>query len=420
MSSAAKDRPSRYRWAALALALLAQTGANLVHQAIAPLSPLFQQDLGLTRTQVGLVSSASSVGVWSIALAGGLLTDRFGVRKILSMCLIAIGSVMLSTLIAGSLFHLIVIMLLAGVARGSIFPSSTKGVAEWFPPRERATAMGIKQLGMPISGILAAALLPALGLALGWRAAFSTPGLFALIAAVAFILFYYNPQVSTVGKAARLSIRRTIVELARNRMLLTLSLVGFFYLFVMLALIAYLALYFNEVALLSSVPDEPKRIVAAGGFLAVCNLGGAAGRVFWGVVSDRLFDSQRAMVLAIIGGLSALMLAILGSVGSNCPLELLIVVAFACGATGLGWNGVYGTLITDTVSRKYAATGIGLSMTLTDIATIIAPPIFGMVVDSTASYSIGWLTFSLFPIAGCFVAVALSRQEKLLKTMSTS
>ena len=215
-----------------------------------------------------------------------------------------------------------------------------------------------------------------------------------------------------------MNVRRAMRELLHNRMLLTLSAVGFFFLFTQFALVTYLVLYFKEVALLAVIPDEATRIVAAGGYLATCHVGGAFGRIFWGLVSDRLLNGYRAIVLAMIGGISASLLALLGIASSGWPIWLLTAIAFGCGATALGWNGVFGTLVTDTVGRKYAATGVGLSMTMTDIATISAPPLFGFLVDMNAGYSVAYLVISLAAATGCLIALNLHRQEKRLQTSS--
>lgn len=365
-----------------------------------------------------MVSSAASVGVWSIVLMGGLITDRFGVRKVMAFCLIATGCIMSSMLMANSLFFLLAVMFLSGLARGPVFPSSTKAVAEWFPARERATAMGINRLGLPIAGISAASILPAFGLAVGWRTAAAVPGLLVLISGIAVALYYRDAPVPVLGKASPVNVRRAMRELLHNRMLLTLSAVGFFFLFTQFALVTYLVLYFKEVALLAVIPDEATRIVAAGGYLATCHVGGAFGRIFWGLVSDRLLNGYRAIVLAMIGGISASLLALLGIASSGWPIWLLTAIAFGCGATALGWNGVFGTLVTDTVGRKYAATGVGLSMTMTDIATISAPPLFGFLVDMNAGYSVAYLVISLAAATGCLIALNLHRQEKRLRTSS--
>ncbi len=366
----------------------------------------------MTKAEVGLLSSATSIGAWCLVLVSGLLVDRFGIRRIMSLGLVATGTLLLSMALTNSYIQAIAVMFVAGVTRGTVFPSSTKAVLEWFPPRSRATAMGIKQMGLPISGVAAASTLPALGLLLGWRGAIAIPGL--MIAAVGIVagILYRDAADRPRGPSGGVGVRTAVVELLRNRSLLVLCVVGFAFLMVQLPLLAYLGLYFNEVVLTSTIPDEETRLVAAGGYLAVLQVGGALGRVSWGMVSDRLFRGRRMVVLAIVGALSVLMLLVVRSLGPGNPLWWLTAVVFLSGTMAVGWNGVYNALLTETVGHKYAATGVGLSMTLTEVGTISGPPLFGFVVDVTGSFQAAWLLLSGIAAAGTLVAAAADRGER--------
>lgn len=392
--------------------MLSQSSASFVLSSPSPLAPLFQPDLGLTKAEVGFLSSATSAGAWAVVLVAGLLTDRYGTRKVMSIGLILTGGLMLSMSLVDSLVQAVGIMFVAGLARGAIPPSSTKAVLQWFPPSSRATAMGIKQMGLPVSGVLAASILPTLGLALGWRRAMAIPGLFIAAAGVLAAAFMREaPGIESVSARA-IETRQAMVDLMRNRMMLILCCMAILFHMVQLSMITYLALYFKDVVLVSSVPDQAMRIVAAGGFLAVCQVGGAMGRPGWGIVSDRLFGGRRMAVLAVIGTLSGLTSILMAIVDSAWPLSLLTVAAFVFGTAALGWNGVYNALLTETVNPKYAATGVGLSMTVTELGTIIGPPLFGMVADVTGFYQPAWIFLGCVSAAGAAVALFATRWER--------
>lgn len=330
----------------------------------------------------------------------------------MSLGLVATGSLLLSMSLTTSFIQAIAVMFAAGIARGAVFPSSTKAVLEWFPLRTRATAMGVKQMGLPLSGVAAASILPVLGLALGWRTAIAVPGLLIVFVGVATAILYRDSTDSSRMASGGVGFREALVELLRNRSLLVLCCVGFAFLIVQLPILAYLGLYFNDVVLVSSVPDGAARLVVAGGYLAVLQMGGALGRVSWGMVSDRLFGGRRMVVLAIIGGLSALVLLVVQGLGQEDPLWWLTTVVFLCGMMAVGWNGVYNALLTETVGRKYAATGVGLSMTVTEVGTIAGPPLFGFVADVSGSYRTAWLFLVVIAVAGALVAAAAARGER--------
>src|SRR5439155_4906664 len=65
------------------------------------------------------------------------------------------------------------------------FPISTTAAMSWFPPRRRATVVGLKQVGLPFGGMLGAAIVPTLALRLGWRLAVAVAALLVVVCAAA-------------------------------------------------------------------------------------------------------------------------------------------------------------------------------------------------------------------------------------------
>ena len=62
--------------------------------------------------------------------------------------------------------------LVIGLGYGPITPASSHVLARTAPPSRMALTFSIKQTGVPAGAALAGALLPALALRIGWRAAF--------------------------------------------------------------------------------------------------------------------------------------------------------------------------------------------------------------------------------------------------------
>jgi ACS family hexuronate transporter-like MFS transporter len=69
---------------------------------------------------------------------------------------------------------------LLGVGESGNFPAAIKTTAEWFPRRERALATGIFNSGANIGAVFAPAIIPAIAVAYGWRAAFVIIGALGL------------------------------------------------------------------------------------------------------------------------------------------------------------------------------------------------------------------------------------------------
>lgn len=205
--------------------------------------------------------------------------------------------------------------------------------------------------------------------------------------------------------------REALGAVVRNRRLWQLSLVSVLYVSVQLSLTTYLAIYFKEVVLVGVIDDESARVVAAGGFLALCQLGGTFGRVFWGVVSDRYFHGKRMSVLMITGVFTIIASAITSQLSPAFPFWLLSVIVFMFGVSGVGWNGLYHVAMAETAGQKYAATGVGMSMSMNQIGTFFGPPLFGLVVDVSGSYQTAWLLMALLATIGTAMALLNMRGE---------
>lgn len=136
------------RWPVLALITLAHALGALSVLSVAPLSPFLLEALDLGRAQVGLFLPAVYLGGVLMALPAGWLTDRLGVRLTLGGGLLVIGALVLTAAFARSLGALLGALAVAGSGFSVLNPSTGKAVVEWFPPRRRGVAMGIKQTGL--------------------------------------------------------------------------------------------------------------------------------------------------------------------------------------------------------------------------------------------------------------------------------
>src|SRR5437773_6395475 len=120
-----------------------------------------------------------------MSLFAGMLADRWGTAKtlVLGQALIAAG--LLGASAARSYAVFITLMIVAGVGYGTLNPASTTAAMSWFPPRRRATVVGLKQVGLPFGGMLGAAIVPTLALRLGWRRAVVVGALLIVVCAAA-------------------------------------------------------------------------------------------------------------------------------------------------------------------------------------------------------------------------------------------
>lgn len=124
--------------------------------AMAVTLPYIKSDLRMTAVEAGLVMSAFFLTYSISQIPGGLLADRFGVRRITTFALVWWSILTAVTGSVTSFAQMIATRLLFGLGEGAFFPCTAKGVALWFPKRNRGSANAI----MLSSSRLGAAMAP--------------------------------------------------------------------------------------------------------------------------------------------------------------------------------------------------------------------------------------------------------------------
>jgi ACS family hexuronate transporter-like MFS transporter len=95
---------------------------------------------------------------------------------------------------AGSVFSFAGCRFLLGIGEAGNFPGSVKAISEWFPPKERAIATGIFNLGAGTGGVIAPPLVGWIIIKFGWQAAFVTTGAVGFLWVILWLVFYYEPE----------------------------------------------------------------------------------------------------------------------------------------------------------------------------------------------------------------------------------
>lgn len=88
-------------------------------------------------------------------IGGGKLMDVLGTRRGFLVVTIFWSLAVMSHGLAGGIVALLISRVLLGIGEGGGFPGITKAIAEWFPIRERSTAMGLVNAGTAVGGMVA-------------------------------------------------------------------------------------------------------------------------------------------------------------------------------------------------------------------------------------------------------------------------
>jgi ACS family hexuronate transporter-like MFS transporter len=368
----------------IALILTAQTVVNVGPLGIPAIASLIRTDLGLTLAQAGSFLSAYYIGPSLVSLPAGTLADRWGVKRMLVLGQVVIAAGLLAASFATSYTALTLLLIAAGFGYGMLNPTSTKAVMGWAPTAHRATLVGLKQVGLPLGGMLGAAL-PALPLAVGWRRALIVSAVLIALGAVAGLLVYHDPPDAPLPPVVPGS-RGTLASVLTSRDLWLLSLATAVFAAMQTVWMSFLVLYLQTAVGLS--------LIAASRLLALAQFGGMTGRVLFGVLSDRLFGGRRRLPLVLAGIGSAACTIVIASTGAGASTTGLSVLAFLFGVMGIGWNGVQHTWMAELAGRRAAGTAVGLGLGVSSAGVTLGPLAFGYVVQSVGGFHGPWLALA--------------------------
>lgn len=371
-----------FRWTILALISVSHIIGAVAQYGINTLAPFYRQDLQLSRAQIGLFFTAFYMGMAGLSFAAGWLADRLGVRATTLNGHLALGLCTIAAASAPSFGWAFISFFLAGLGYSFLNPASTKGVMAWFHSDERATAMGIKQTGVPAGGVVAAVLGPSLVLLAGWRGALAGFGLINLLFGFFFWSLWREPRGETGNPEPPDSSSQKIKGVLKVESLLIVSFGTAVFLVAQMSLLTYMPLYLKETMGFSAY--------WASQALALTQIGAMVGRIGWGVVSDRLFRGERKNVLLLIGSLSVVFTLSLSLLPPVTSLFILLPLIFLAGLCMVGYQGVYYALIGELAGKARTGAALGLVITVNSVGAIFGTPFFGYLVDVSGSYAIAW------------------------------
>lgn len=170
MSAPAQPVPSgRYLRYALGLLAFGNLLNYLDRNIILALFEPIKHDLHITDTQLGWLGSSFAIMFALGALGAGVLSDLRSRRSVIAGGLALWSGFTALGGLAGSYWQLFTTRGVVGVAESSYLPSAQALLADYFPDRGRAQAMGIFWIGLAVGGVMAVWVGGHLATAFGWR-----------------------------------------------------------------------------------------------------------------------------------------------------------------------------------------------------------------------------------------------------------
>ena len=374
-----------YSWVVVALVVAITIAIAFTQWGFAALYPFIQEDLHITLAQLGLIASGLHIGGVVTALLAGWLVDVIGARRLMTLGLVmmVVGLLVFSQM--RDLVYLFLLAFLIGASFSGSLPSKTKAIMEWVSPRSRGRALGAEEAGIPIGGIIAAALLTFLAVTFSWRIAVMVMAIALAVSGTLFFAVYRDkPSGYTEGRE-RSKPGRKLPQVAKNRDIWLTSLYGTSFSGVNVAVLTYLVVFLKDQAIGLGLSDG-----VAGSCLAVAMAGAVIGRFGSGMVSDLLLSANRVVALIFLGILSGVSLALIAWIPSDAPLVLVFFLVFLVGLSTMGGAGLYVALLAELAGPALTGTTMGFSGMVSRVGSFGIAPLFGYAVDRSDSYDVSW------------------------------
>jgi MFS family permease len=144
MPETVRPRPSAlYRWTVLIFISVAMGGNYYIYDSINPLERIFMDRLGFSATQFGWLNASYSVAAVLTLLIGGIVIDKVGTKKALTVFAILCLAGAILTAYQGNPVTMIAGRTVLGLGAESLIVAVTTALAKWFKGKELSFAFGI-------------------------------------------------------------------------------------------------------------------------------------------------------------------------------------------------------------------------------------------------------------------------------------
>ena len=389
---------ARLRWVVLGVFVLSSAVNYLDRQTLATLAPLLRAEFHLSNTQYGWVLTAFSLTYMASAPFAGMLIDRIGLNRAISLAVGLWSSAGIVTGFTTGLGGLVGCRAVLGVAEAAGIPGAGKAIYQYLRPAERALGNAVNQAGVSLGLILAPPLATWIAQAYGWREAFVATGVLGLLWipvwnwAARLSGAAPAPKLDSGGGAATLRDRRLWGFVFAN----ALSMVGYS------LWTNWTTLYLVEVHHLTLVQAAWYAWIPP----LFATLGGMAG----GWLSLRFIGRGMAAVPArcrvcLLGGVVALVTAAVplahtaGWASAGISLSIFAIAAMSVN--------IY-TLPLDTFGGSRAAFAVSILVASYGAVQAIVSPLFGHMID-LYGYAPVTAVSALMPLVACAVLRVAAR-----------
>ncbi len=325
-----------------------------------------------------MLSSGFLVGIGSFQVPAGILTAKFGPRRIAILGSLIAFSMSTLTGVAANLTDLILLRFFVGIGMAMIFSPGLAMLTAHFKESRAGLAVGLYNSIYWVGALLGLSGWILVSELTGWRLSLIIAGVFGLATLVLLIIFAPKDSKSGEFTVTTSDLRRIL--LSRNILLVGFGVCG---LNVALTIITTFTLYYMETAL-GANPELGGFVASLAGITSIL-VAPLAGRFF-----DRVRDYKRPFIFASFCVAAGLAVASLGTVATMVLATLLV-------GLGNGISGTAGFLMArenNPVGPRYETLSISLVNGISLSGSFWAPVVFSWAVISSG-YSTAFLIMAV-------------------------
>ncbi|RUV23627.1 MULTISPECIES: MFS transporter [unclassified Mesorhizobium] len=352
------------------------------------------------------ISSAMTLNFLVMGLGGfawGAISDRFGARIVVMIGAVLLGLALVLASRAGSLLSFqITYGVLVGLAASAFFAPMIALTTGWFDTN-RSLAVSLVSAGMGVAPMTISPFARWLISAYDWRTAMFDIGIAAWVLLLPAVLLVRQPPkpvlVDTGSAPVAEGAGLTVGQALRSPQFIVLGLTFF------ACCAAHSGPIFHMVSYAMLCGVAP---MAAVSIYSVEGLAGLGGRLFYGVLADRL-----GVKPVLIAGL-AIQAIVIAAYLSISQLEQFYMLAVIFGATYGGVMPLYAVLAREYFGQRILGTVFGAATMLSSLGMALGPLAGGMVFDAYANYSWLFIGSALIGLGAVGIAIAfppLPRRE---------
>jgi MFS family permease len=396
MFNSKNNRPNS-RWYVLTLAALTLTFTVAMQQiCISVLFKEISEDLGLSLVEMGVIWGIPALSGLLIVFTGGLLSDRYGAKRVIGTACLLAGVAGALRGVAGDFTSLAFFSFFFGLGIWVIPASVFKTNAAWFSGRPLVIANSAASAGMGLgftvgSLISATILSPLLG---GWQNVVFLYGSISVIFGLLWLLTVRESDVpGSVDSKGGVPLRQSISRVFPIKSLWFIGLTLLGYSACIQGMVGYMPTYLRNIGW---------TVAGADGTLSAFTAVSTLGAIPLALLSDRI-GLKKAVLFPVLV-VTILGMALLPLVDNGMVFVLMILI----GVARDGFMAVCLTMSTETkgVGVVYAATAMGLAQTVLNVGSLISPPLGNSLADPSNPASplpfFLWAAFGLLALVAFF------------------